>query len=189
MFTNFVKVSGLEACKPSVLKDTFGRACQKRNCSAAPSNGGGAVTLPNCPAYHLPHQDQSNFSQPVTMPGLHFYTERLGFKDPETPETLRKEWWSVFAILRDYVQPDSTLFLDEAVDRAAKFYTDGYQKNSPINHTLIILGDQIPYDNPAHIKLAYFFLALGKSRKWLVKSVYVRTLTSFEQSNTLTDMK
>ena len=113
------------------------------------------------------------------MPALHFQTERLGFEDPETPENLRKEWGSVFAILRDYVQPDSTLSLDEAVDRAAEFYTDGYQKNSPINETSITLGDQIPYDNPAHTKLAHFLLALGKSRKWLAKSVHVRTLTSF----------
>jgi hypothetical protein len=84
------------------------------------------------------------------MPVLHFHTECLGLEDPEN---LRKEWGSVFAILRDYVQPDSTLSLDEAVDRVAEFYTDGYQKSSPINHTLIILSDQIPYDNPAHIKL------------------------------------
>jgi hypothetical protein len=86
------------------------------------------------------------------MPALHFHTECLGLEDPETPENLRKEWGSVFAILCDYVQPDSTLSLDEAVDRAAKFYTDGYQKSSPINHILIILGDQIPYDNPGTYK-------------------------------------
>jgi len=97
------------------------------------------------------------------MPALHFHTERLGLKDPETPENLRKEWGSVFAVLSDYVQPDSTLSLYEAVDRVAEFYTDGYQKSSPINHTLIILGDQIPYDNPAYTKLAYFFPALGKA--------------------------
>ena len=137
-----------------------------------------AALLPNCPAY-LPHQNQPNFSQPVTMPALQFHTECLGLEDPETPENIRKEWGSVFAILRDYVQPDSTLSLEEAVDRAAEFYTDGYQKSSPINHTLIVLGDQIPYDNPAHTKLAHFFPALGKSRKWLAKSIHVRTLTSF----------
>jgi hypothetical protein len=129
--------------------------------------------------HHLPHQNLSNISQPVTMPALHFHTERLELEDPETPDNLRKEWGSVFAILRDYVQPDSTLSLDEVVDRVAEFYTDGYQKSSPINHILIILGDQIPYDNPAHTKLADFFPALGKSRKWLAKSVHVRTLTSF----------
>src|ERR1700722_15872740 len=106
---------------------------------------------------------RSNFSQPVTMPALNFHTECLGLEDPETPENIRKEWGSVFAILRDYVQPDSTLSLYEAVDRVAEFYTDGYQKSSPINHTLIILGDQIPYDNPAYTKLAYFFPALGKA--------------------------
>ena len=113
------------------------------------------------------------------MPALHFHTERLGLEDPESPEDLRKEWGSVYAILSDYVQPDSTLSLDEAINRAAEFYVDGYQRSPPINHTLIILGDQIPYDNPAHIKLAHFFPALGKSRKWLAKSIHVRTLTSF----------
>jgi hypothetical protein len=121
----------------------------------------------------------SNFSQPVTMPALHFDAECLGLEDPETPEDIRKEWGSVFAILSDYVQPDSTLSLDEAIDRVAEFYTDGYLKPPPINHILIILGDQIPYDNPAHTKLADFFPALGKSRKWVVKSVHVRTLISF----------
>src|SRR5271155_3495406 len=99
-------------------------------------------------AYHLQHQNQSNFSQPVTMPALNFHTERLAFEeDPETPEC--KEWRSVFAILSDYVQPDSTLSLDEAVGRAVELYTGGYRKN-PIYHISIILGDQIPYDNPAH---------------------------------------
>ena len=112
------------------------------------------------------------------MPALHFHTERLGLEDPETPENHVTEWRSVFAILCDYVQPDSTLSLDEAVDRAAEFYTDGYQKNSPINQISIILGDQIPYDNLAHTKLAHFLIALGESRKWLAKSVHVRTLTS-----------
>ena len=111
------------------------------------------------------------------MPALHFHSERLELEDPET-DNLNKEWGSVFATLSDYVQPDSTLSLDEAIDRVAEFYTDGYQKSSPINHTLIILGDQIPYDNPAHTKLAHFFPALGKSRKWLAKSVCVRILTS-----------
>jgi hypothetical protein len=65
------------------------------------------------------------------MPALHSHIECLGLEDPETPEILRKEWGSVFAILSDYVQPDSTLSLDEAVDRAAEFYTDGYQKSPP----------------------------------------------------------
>src|SRR5277367_6521884 len=71
----------------------------------------------NMPLCHLPHQQQSNFSQLVAMPALHFHTERLGLKDPESPENLRKEWGSVYAILRDYVQPDSTLSLDEAINR------------------------------------------------------------------------
>jgi hypothetical protein len=112
------------------------------------------------------------------MPALHFHTERLDFEDHKAPENIRKEWASVYAILSDYVQPDSTLSPDEAVDRAAEFYTDGYRKNSPINQISIILGDQIPYDNLAHTKLAHFLIALGESRKWLAKSVHVRTLTS-----------
>ena len=112
------------------------------------------------------------------MPALHFHSERLELEDPET-DNLNKERGSVFATLSDYVQPDSTLSLDEVINRTTEFYVDGYQRNSPINHTLIILGDQIPYDNPAYTKLAHFFLALGKSRKWLGKSVHVRTLPSF----------
>ena len=123
------------------------------------------------------------------MPALHFHTERLGLEDPETPENHVTEWRSVFAILCDYVQPDSTLSLDEAVDRAAEFYVDSYRK-SPINHISIILGDQIPYDNPAQTKLAYFLQALGKSGKWFAKSGQVRTpLHLLKQSITLTDMK
>jgi hypothetical protein len=116
------------------------------------------------------------------MPALHFDTERLGLDDPEGPENIHKEWRSVFTILSDYVQPDSTLSLDEAVDRAAEFYTDGYLRNSSINHTSIVLGDQIPYDNPAHAKLARFLIALGESRKWLAKSIHVRTLTSLSKA-------
>jgi hypothetical protein len=123
--------------------------------------------------YYLHIIYHTEISQPVTMPALHFHTERLEFEDPENPSG---DWGTVFTILRDYVQPDSTLSLDEAVDRAAEFYTDGYRKNSPINQISIILGDQIPYDNPAHAKLAHFLLALGESRKWFAKSAHVRTL-------------
>ena len=112
------------------------------------------------------------------MPTPNFNTERLGLEDPDVPET-REEWRSVFAILGDYVQSDSTLSLDEAVDRAAEFYSEDHRP-SPINHTLIVLGDPIPYDNPAHTKLADFFLALGKSRKWFAKSKHVCTLTSLK---------
>jgi hypothetical protein len=125
----------------------------------------------------IPSHRESQTSQPIIMSALHFHTERLGCENPETPKILRKEWESVFDILRDYVQPDGTP--DEAVDRTAEFYTNGYQKNSPINVTSIILGDQIPYDSLAHTKLAHFLLALGKSRKWLAESAHVRTLTSF----------
>jgi hypothetical protein len=92
---------------------------------------------------------------------------------------------SVFAILRDYVQPDNTLSLDEAVDCATEFYTDGYQKNSPINETSIVLGDQIPYDNPAHTKLAHSARAVSG----LPKASTCVPLTSLKQSNTLTDMR
>jgi hypothetical protein len=92
---------------------------------------------------------------------------------------------SVFTILRDYVQPDSTLSLDEAVDRAAEFYTDGYQKNSPFNETSIVLGDQIPYDNPAHTKLAHSARVVSGLPK---ASTFV-PLHLFKQSNTLTDVR
>ena len=115
------------------------------------------------------------------MSALEFHTERLWSDEPEHAGDNNDEWRSVFEILRDYVQPDSTLSLDEAVNRAAEFYTDTMEKKNPINSTLIILGDQIPYDNPGHAKLAKFFLALGKSQKWFAKSHFVRIIITINK--------
>ncbi|RMD44081.1 hypothetical protein DV735_g975, partial [Chaetothyriales sp. CBS 134920] len=92
------------------------------------------------------------------------------FEGDGTPEDVRKAWRTVWTALSDYIQPNSKLSLDDAINQTVEFYEDGYQKLSPIIGLSIYLGDHIPYDNPAHTKLANYFLALGESQIWTSRS-------------------
>lgn len=78
------------------------------------------------------------------------------------------QWYSVANILTDYIQTNSELPLEDAVHQVVELW-----KNSDLEFEGIVLGapisiaDQIPYDHPAHQKLAGFMLALHDSGGWV----------------------
>lgn len=74
----------------------------------------------------------------------------------------------LFVILRDFLQPDSTMPLKSAVDRIADLLPD----NAPLSTEVWDLGtvcfevaEQIPYHHPSMQKLARLLEALGQSTK------------------------
>jgi hypothetical protein len=54
------------------------------------------------------------------MPALNFTCRDLDFDKPNENPELRDRWEWLFAIFSDYVQPDSSISLDEAIKRAAQ---------------------------------------------------------------------
>ena len=93
---------------------------------------------------------------------------RSGMQDAR--EDADRRWESLNAILQELLQPESTLSLNEAVDRAANFYNDDPDHGTTIVASLNELAGQLPYDNPGHLKLAQFCRAFVDSGKWLAKS-------------------
>lgn len=81
-------------------------------------------------------------------------------------------------ILADYLQPDSTLSLDEAIDQIAPLYSDDPRYMINFHGIVIDLADKIPYDHPSHKKLAGFVTAFCESDKWLAQSGYVSSFSS-----------
>lgn len=89
--------------------------------------------------------------------------------------TWRMQWQSVKDILANYVQPDSTLPLSDAVDQVAQYWNRtraDYKK--PLLLVPQALAEQIPYDHPSHKKLAEFMLALYDSEKYVAATDPVR---------------
>lgn len=84
---------------------------------------------------------------------------------------LRHKWTTIFEVLRNYVQPNSIVSLDEAIDQVAADHYDGEFWSAPTT-VLSDLGKQIPYDHDGHRKLAVFFRAYARSDKWLVNSFH-----------------
>ncbi|RMZ84867.1 hypothetical protein DV738_g254, partial [Chaetothyriales sp. CBS 135597] len=106
------------------------------------------------------------------MTSLQLSAEQLELESPENSEEKRKAWMSVWDVLSNYIQPGNKMSLDEAINCTAGFYEIGTSKPCPITRISIFLGTQIPYDHPAHTKLANYVIALGESLKWIAKSRY-----------------
>ncbi|RMZ84868.1 hypothetical protein DV738_g255, partial [Chaetothyriales sp. CBS 135597] len=107
------------------------------------------------------------------MSSLRFRIDELELDDPEISESTRKSWMSVWNVLTKYVQPNSNLSVDEAINLTAEFYAGDSMTSCPIATISIFLGQQIPYDHPSHTKLANYLLALGRSLKRVSKSNYI----------------
>ena len=95
----------------------------------------------------------------------------LVYADPPREPELQHKWTTIFEVLRNYVQPNSILSLDEAIDQVAANHVDGGFRGAPTT-VLIDLGKQIPYNHDGHRKLAVFFRAYARSDKWLVNSIH-----------------
>jgi hypothetical protein len=93
----------------------------------------------------------------------------LFYKEDEQSDSGQK-WEKPFTILRDYLQPQSSLSIDEAIDKIASLPPPADGKLLPMFALTVELGRQIPYDSPAQAKLAKLFMAYARSEKWLAQS-------------------
>ena len=101
------------------------------------------------------------------MAVLKFDLARLELDEPNKDHSLRDESQWAYCILSDYVQPESSMSLDEAIDHAAQHCECQFGRPSILLGIVVALAEQIPFDNPAHSKLAHFFMAFWQSDKWL----------------------
>lgn len=72
----------------------------------------------------------------------------------------------IFLVLRDFLQPDTTLSLESVVESIASFLP----KNAPLSNEIWLFGElcfdlakHIPYHHPSQLKLARVLEYLGKS--------------------------
>ena len=98
---------------------------------------------------------------------LKLHGSRLEFDQPNENHELRDGWQWLFATFNDYLQPDSTMSPDEAIRLATKYFDYGDLGMFAVYSVAIVLGDQIPYDNPAQSKLGHFLIAFLESDEWL----------------------
>lgn len=84
--------------------------------------------------------------------------------------------YKVFLILRDFLQPDSTITLHDAVNRVIEVFPDQYHNLRAINGVCFELDEQIPYLHPSQHKLAAVLHSVGKNPRRIEKSRFkVRT--------------
>jgi hypothetical protein len=94
---------------------------------------------------------------------------------PSSPDSpIPKEYlpsdYKTFLVLRDFLQPYSTIRLGDAVDRILEVFPDGYSDLQSINTVCFELAEQIPYRHPSQLKLARLLWLIGRSQKRIVKS-------------------
>lgn len=90
--------------------------------------------------------------------------------DPSSPIEYTYYDYKVFLILRNFLQPNSTISLSDAVDRVVDILPDGWSNLRDINWLCFDLAEQIPYYHPSHLKLARLLWGIGKSEKLVEKS-------------------
>lgn len=81
----------------------------------------------------------------------------------------------VWNILINYVQPNSPLSQDNAIETVAQCYGSTSGSISVVYDALLCVVEQIPYHHPSHRKLADFILALLSDERLLCKRKAVRT--------------
>lgn len=90
--------------------------------------------------------------------------------DSSIPKEYLPGDYKVFLILRDFLQPGSTITLRDAVDRIIEVFPDGYSSLRSINTVCLELAEQIPYHHVSHLKLARLLWLVGRNGKRIVKS-------------------
>lgn len=74
----------------------------------------------------------------------------------------------VFVILRDFLQPDTTLSLVSAMESITEILPEGAPESTEVwsfGTICLDLAEQIPYHHPSHQKLARLLEYLGESTK------------------------
>ena len=115
----------------------------------------------------LTNSSMDDGTTPSSSQRLKLHGSRLEFDQPNEDHELRDGWQWLFATFNDYLQPDSTMSLDEAIRLATKYFDYGDLGMIAVYSVAIVLGDQIPYDNPAQSKLGHFLIAFCESDEWL----------------------
>jgi hypothetical protein len=96
--------------------------------------------------------------------------------EPSIPRQFSPSDYKVFLILRDFLQPDSTVTLHDAVNRVLEVFPDQYHNLRPINGVCFELAEQVPYLHPSQHKLAAVLYSVGKNPRRIEKSRFkVRT--------------
>lgn len=70
--------------------------------------------------------------------------------------------YKVFIVLRDFLQPDSTMTIANAVDCIVQINPEG-KGTVAVTSVVFELAEQIPYQHPSHQKLARLMWRLGRS--------------------------
>ena len=76
--------------------------------------------------------------------------------------------YKFFCILRDYLQPNTTLTLHSTALSVLELLPDGHPQSMDVGFfgdTCIELAEQIPYHHPSQIKLAGLLEYVGNSEK------------------------
>ncbi|KAH8694029.1 hypothetical protein BGW36DRAFT_361851 [Talaromyces proteolyticus] len=89
--------------------------------------------------------------------------------DPSIPREYLLSDYKIFLILRDFLQPGSTIKPDDAVSSALEVFPVGYSDLRSLNTVCLELAEQIPYDHPSQLKLASFLWLVGRRSKRVAK--------------------
>lgn len=161
------------AAKPltgrSFAKNTYGKALSTSNqawtCRIQKS-------LPHKPAYILPLPSTlqgSNIYLQFTMATLNLTMEDFDKVDAKKAAA-EKTTFNVsraFIIVRDFLQPESTIRLDAAADDIVAMLPDEVSSVDSFEFSAMCveLAEQIPYSHPSHIKLARLVFRLARCQK------------------------
>ena len=123
-------------------------------------------------------------STPSSIRRLHLTGSRdpgptLGFDQPDPNPNLRDGCQNVFATLSDYLQPDSIMSLDSAIQHTAHHCREETVDPFAVYGVSMVLGDQIPFDHAAQRKLGQFLVAVYESAEW--SSIAQRKLESVDR--------
>ncbi|CAJ2511954.1 Uu.00g075790.m01.CDS01 [Anthostomella pinea] len=91
--------------------------------------------------------------------------------DTDVPEGYLPEDYKIFAVLRDFLQPETGITLQKAVETTLHIFPDGQTDHMrPVNTVCLELGRQIPYHHPSQLKLARFLWLFCRISDRLKKS-------------------
>jgi len=84
----------------------------------------------------------------------------------------------VFAILRDYLQPSSTVTPNEASTRVIDVSRAGKYHLSAVPYVCLEVSEQIHYHHSAHRKLAQLLWLIGRKRQYVLEAMNNVRLTA-----------
>ncbi|EPE33597.1 hypothetical protein GLAREA_06610 [Glarea lozoyensis ATCC 20868] len=119
-----------------------------------------------------PHKVES--SKPKSWSGiLSSFKPKPITKDPpnfiSVPLTYNEDDYLNWLIVQDFVQPTSTMSVQEAVSRMIETFANYGHNIRSVGTFIITMAEQIPYWHPSQLKLARLLWTLGRSEERLRK--------------------